>query len=309
MLKLTPHLTNYLWGGIRLKQEFNYQTAFDKVAEAWVVSSRADGPSWTEDNKKFSEIVGEDFPLLVKFIDAKDNLSIQVHPADKINGKTEMWYVLDAVKDAKIAYGWNQTMTAELVEEAINSENLEQYINYEPVKKGDAIFVPAGTVHGIGAGILIAEVQQNSNSTYRLYDYNRKDSFGKSRELHVTSALKVLKFDKQDPLSQNLKVEKCEQSAIKQLSSCEFFSVYEVSLAGSIKILAQKFQVLLVLENTMIDGTQRCKGDSFYVKPGTEYVISGMGMVLIGQVQSEIQIYEEDQKCINRYFDANTDVK
>lgn len=150
--------------------------------------------------KVFNEF-GVEFPLLIKFIDAEKDLSVQVHPGDEIagkkhqsNGKTEMWYIIDAQSDSKINVGFNQPMTEELLKKHIDNNTLEKVLNYIPVKAGDAIFIPAGKVHAICKGILLAEIQQSSDITYRLYDYNRKDETGNFRQLHVDDALDAIHY-------------------------------------------------------------------------------------------------------------------
>jgi mannose-6-phosphate isomerase len=152
--------------------------------------------------EKIFDTFGTEFPLLIKFIDAEKDLSVQVHPDDEIankkhrtNGKTEMWYIIDAQSDSKLNIGFNQPMTKELLKKHIEDNTLENVLNYTPVKAGDAVFIPAGKVHAICKGILLAEIQQSSDITYRLYDYNRKDENGNFRQLHVDEALDAIHYD------------------------------------------------------------------------------------------------------------------
>lgn len=152
--------------------------------------------------ERIFDIFGTEFPLLIKFIDAEKDLSVQVHPDDDVankkhrtNGKTEMWYIIDAQSESKLNVGFNQPMTKELLKKHIEDNTLENVLNYIPVKAGDAVFIPAGKVHAICKGILLAEIQQSSDITYRLYDYNRKDENGNLRQLHVDEALDAVHYD------------------------------------------------------------------------------------------------------------------
>jgi mannose-6-phosphate isomerase len=148
---------------------------------------------------------GEEFPLLIKFIDAKDDLSVQVHPDDKLagnkhhcNGKTEMWYIIDAEPDARLNIGFNKPMNRQLLQRHIADNTLEEVLHFVPVKAGDAVFIPSGKVHAIGKGILLAEIQQSSDITYRLYDYNRRDKDGNFRDLHIEDALEAIHYNDTD---------------------------------------------------------------------------------------------------------------
>ena len=152
--------------------------------------------------EKIFAAFGTEFPLLIKFIDAGKELSVQVHPNDEMaakkhqgNGKTEMWYIIDAQADSTLNIGFNQTMTKDSLKKHIGDNTLEDVLNYIPVKAGDAVFIPAGKVHAIGKGILLAEIQQSSDITYRLYDYNRTDENGKSRQLHINEALDAIDYN------------------------------------------------------------------------------------------------------------------
>ena len=154
---------------------------------------------------KIFDAFGTEFPLLIKFIDAQQDLSVQVHPDDKMaserhqsNGKTEMWYILDAQPDSKLNIGFDTLMNKELLEKHIKKDTLKDILNYIPVKAGDSVFIPAGKVHAIGKGILLAEIQQSSDITYRLYDYNRKDEKGNLRPLHIEEALDAIDYENND---------------------------------------------------------------------------------------------------------------
>lgn len=260
--KLEPAFKDYLWGGDRLKKSLSKNTPFEITAESWELSSHKDGQSKAKggdfDTLTLSEIIEkckkenlnllgkscdafDDFPVLIKFIDAKNSLSIQVHPDDsyaKTNenggyGKTEVWYIVDAEDDAKLVYGFNRDITKDEFKNAINDGNLSDLLNFVPVKKGDVFFVEAGTVHAIGSGILICEIQQNSNTTYRVFDWNRVGADGKKRELHIEKALDV---------SDLKKVEKTDFSPGKiddntyLVADCKYFKVKKHICKDSVKL-------------------------------------------------------------------------
>ncbi len=216
IIKLKPAFKDYLWGGTRLRDDFGLDCCLEKIAECWMLSCHKDGNSTVQNGeyagltlkeaieKSETSLIGknaeafEDFPILIKLIDAKQNLSIQVHPNDEyaLNnegefGKTEMWYVVDCDEGAYLYYGFKETITKEQFKAAIENNTLTDILNKVEVKKGDCFFIEAGTVHAIGAGLLIAEIQQNSNTTYRVYDYARVGADGKPRELHTEEALEV----------------------------------------------------------------------------------------------------------------------
>ena len=251
---LKPSGKDYLWGGQRLNTEFEKGIDMSPLAETWECSTHPDGPSFVAsgefDGESLAEVIkqhpeylgtrhaGEtELPILIKFIDAKSNLSVQVHPDDDYAkkyengqlGKTEMWYVLDATKDAKLVYGFrNNTYEAE-IRSAIESGTLIKYLQTVPVKKDDLFFIEAGTVHAIGAGCLIAEIQENSNLTYRLYDYDRVGKDGKKRELHVDKAMRVSKMTSSAEPRQPLRVLKYQPGVASELlSRCKYFEVYRM---------------------------------------------------------------------------------
>ncbi len=213
---LKPAGKDYLWGGHRLKDDFSKEIDMEPLAETWECSTHPDGPSivasgahkgmfLTEVLKEHPEYMGTHpktdggLPILIKFIDAKQDLSVQVHPDDEYArkyehgslGKTEMWYVLDATKNARLVYGFYHDISKEKLKKSLEEGTVERYLQKVKVKKDDLFYIEAGTVHAIGAGILIAEIQECSNITYRMYDYNRMDKDGKPRTLHIERALEV----------------------------------------------------------------------------------------------------------------------
>ncbi|MBQ9802352.1 MAG: class I mannose-6-phosphate isomerase [Clostridia bacterium] len=215
-IKLSPAFKDYLWGGDRLKTDFGKQSDLTPLAESWELSAHRDGESTVATGPlaglaltSYLKQVGTSalgtaaarfdyFPILIKLIDAKGDLSVQVHPDDAYAlanegeyGKTEMWYILDCEPGACLYYGFARDVSRAEYENAIKENRLTEILNRVPVKRGDVFFIPAGTVHAIGAGIVICEIQQNSNTTYRVYDYGRRDKNGNTRPLHVEKALAV----------------------------------------------------------------------------------------------------------------------
>ena len=215
LLKLRPACKDYLWGGQRLRTQFHIDSTLTPLAEAWVLSCHPDGPSVIDggafDGQPFSDWLaahpaavgtnaptGTLFPVLIKLIDAHEPLSIQVHPSDEYalshagqHGKTELWYILDAAPGAYIYYGFERPVTKAEFARRIADHTLTEVLHKAPVQPGDMFYIPAGTIHSIGGGILLAEVQQNSNITYRVYDYGRLGADGRPRVLHIEDALAV----------------------------------------------------------------------------------------------------------------------
>ena len=221
-LKFTPIAKETIWGGNKLQQELNKDFSSErKIGESWEISGVTNDISVVANGelkgKNLSELIqeyaeqllgkknvqkfGSEFPLLIKFIDANDVLSIQVHPDDELAkerhnsfGKTEMWYVLGAEKESNLIVGFNQEVDQNLYQKKLKEGKLEEILNLEKVEKGSTYFIPAGRVHAIGKGILVAEIQQTSDVTYRIYDYNRKDDQGNTRELHTEWALDAIDY-------------------------------------------------------------------------------------------------------------------
>lgn len=222
--------------------------------------------------------VMEEFPILVKEIRAQDTLSIQVHPDDdyaRIHesqpGKTECWYIEDCDDDAFIYYGFNKNTTREEVEAKVHSGQLLEIINRVPVKKGDIFFVKPGTIHAIGKGISVIEVQQNSNVTYRVYDYNRKDAFGNSRELHLDKALDVMNYKRLD-----VEVEKRNDYVI-----CDYFMMYPIVVDTETVIIriTESFYHFAIAKGT---GVMTCDGEELHFSKGDSiFVDAGSGLIKI----------------------------
>ena len=251
---LAPSGKDYLWGGRRLNDEYKKNIDMFPLAETWECSTHPDGPSLVVTGKYAGEslksvleqnpsLLGSKvenrgkLPLLVKLIDASNDLSVQVHPSDEyamLNekgqlGKTEMWYVLEAKEGAELIYGLSHDCSEETILKAIEGKYLPRYLNRVKVKKGDIFFIEPGTIHAIGSGIVLAEVQENSNLTYRLYDYDRSDKNGNKRELNIEKALAVAKLEKSSNPRQPLRVLKYTKgSASEILCRCKYFEVHRL---------------------------------------------------------------------------------
>lgn len=288
-VKLVAPIKDYLWGGTKLITDFNKKTNLEKAAESWELSTHPDGESVVcggeFDGMKLSEYIkanGGDaligaraaafdfFPILIKLIDAKDNLSIQVHPNDEYAlrvegeyGKTEMWYIVDCEDDAYLYYGLNREVTKEEFEARIKDNTLLEILNKVPVRKGDVFFIPSGTIHAICSGILICEVQQNSNTTYRVYDYDRRGADGKPRELHIEKAIDVSNLFPAPPI---------EKKNSQTLASCKYFAVEKLVCNGEVTVKTDDscFRSIVVIDGCgtlEMNGSSvsLCKGDSVFV--------------------------------------------
>lgn len=248
---LKPAGKDYLWGGTRLTDDFSKEMELVPLAETWECSTHPDGPSVVisgqHAGKLLTAVIEEHpeylgthpkamggLPILVKFIDAKKDLSVQVHPDDGYAmkyengslGKTEMWYVVDAEKDASLIYGFHHDMERKDLEKSLKEGTVEKYLQKVRIQKDDVFFIEAGTVHAIGAGALMAEIQESSNLTYRLFDYNRVDKAGKKRELHIQKALEVINLKGSQEPRQPMRVLKYKKgSASELLCRCKYFQV------------------------------------------------------------------------------------
>ena len=297
IVKLYPECKDNIWGGVKLREKYGKQTEKDPVAESWELSFHKDGPTRLADGRTLQEVasaadLGENcetfpfFPMLAKFIDAKQDLSVQVHPSDSYAlehedsfGKTEMWYVVEADEGAGIYLGFKKAVTKEEYEKAIADHTLTDLLNFFEVQAGQCYFIPSGTIHAIGAGCLICEIQQNSNLTYRVYDYGRKDKNGNERELHVEKALKVTSLDAYtyNPLSIAT-----EQGELLGLS--RYFTTTSVVVKGNKTLRADKnsFKCIMCVSGCgEIDGKAISAGDSWFVPAGYGKVILSGDMHLI----------------------------
>lgn len=302
ILKLKSVTKDYIWGGNRLRDEYSKNNDSQRLAESWELSCHPDGMSTIDGGdydgmtlaeflQKYPETAGEKcggkFPILVKLIDAEDNLSVQVHPdneyAEKYegdSGKTEMWYIVDCDENSSIIYGFKEELAKDEFKAAIADNSLLDKVNVVPVKKGDVFLIRAGTLHAIGKGCLIAEIQQSSNVTYRVYDYDRRDDSGNPRELHIEKAVDVTDRKAMEMPVQRRK--NCEDMQDCELISCEYFRVCkeDISGTGNEHISEDSFVHVLVTEGrgeiiSHGDIMNIAKGDSFFVTAGTKWHIKG----------------------------------
>lgn len=295
--KLTPACTDYIWGGTLLRDSYGIECDLERIAEAWVLSCHPNGKctiasgecvgqSLAQLLEQHPEYIGQRakgsarFPVLVKLIDAKDDLSVQVHPDDEYAmltegepGKTEMWYVVEAAPDANLIYGFEREITQEQFRCAIENGTLLECLHRVEVKAGDVFFIESGTLHAIGKGMLIAEIQQSSDTTYRVFDYNRIGTDGKPRQLHVDKALDVT-ITSPPTVPPGAAGEKHTVCAHEEtlLASCEYFtaSLAECSAQSQITVDAQSFVHLLMLDGDIIleDDMLLRKGESAFVPAG-----------------------------------------
>ena len=299
--KLNPVCKNYIWGGTKLSEKYGKDKSTVPCAESWELSFHNDGLCRLDNGHTLSDDVsaeelGENckkfsgFPMLIKLIDAKNDLSVQVHPSDEYAmkaglgyGKTEMWYVVEAEPGACLYIGFNKEVTENDVRAAIEDKTLPQLLNKVEVKPGDAYFIPAGTVHAIGAGCLICEIQQNSNITYRLYDYGRKDKDGKERELHIDKALAVLNRGAYTSKRQSAKT-----NDGTLIFANKYFSAYELEINGEHKFSADKgsFRCLTCVKgNGELNSKAVKTGDSFFIPANLAATAKGEMTVIISTVR------------------------
>lgn len=301
-LKLTYTAKTALWAGKRLKSEFFKKSEFDTVSETWELSVRrdemariiggeADGLTLAEYFEKAGyDCVSPDFcedkrfPLLVKLIDANDILSVQVHPDDEYaanvendSGKTEMWYIVDAAEGATLVYGLKSGVSREEFAAAVAENRIGEVMNHVPVKSGETYFIPAGMLHAIGAGILIAEIQQNSDLTYRVYDFDRVGADGKLRPLHVDKAIDVTRPYTEEEVDAIRFASGRKAMAGELLASSEYFKVERIKLCGRVSLYAdeQSFVSLLCVDGK---GIIAFEGEEYAISKGDSYFIpAGMG--------------------------------
>ena len=293
--KLYPECKDYLWGGEKLKTKYGKQTDKSPCAKSWELSFHKDGLTRLSNGKTLAEAVTEKdlgenvknfpfFPVLIKFIDAKQDLSVQVHPSDEYAlqhensfGKTEMWYIVEAEEGAGIYLGFNRDVSQEEYESAIQENRLIELLNFYEVKSGDCYFIPSGTIHAIGKGCLICEIQQNSNLTYRVYDYGRKDKNGKTRELHIDKAIKVTSLQKFEPIT----FADC-------LGKCEYFTAEKHEIDGEKEMTAgeSSFQCITCVKgNGLINGMEIKQGDSYFIPANFgEYSLKGKLEIILTKV-------------------------
>ncbi len=259
-LKFKPILKEKIWGGNKLRFQFNKKSILKNIGESWEISDVEGSISIVSNgnlkNTSLSELLsiyksdllgknnyvnfGNNFPLLIKFIDAKQDLSVQVHPDDELSkkrhnsfGKTEMWYIMQAEENARLILGFKETITAKQYVTLLEEKNILSVLNEVYVKKGDTFFIETGTVHAIGAGVVLAEIQQTSDITYRIYDFDRVDDEGKERELHTELAIDALNFNSKIDTERSYSK---ETNALNEVVKCEYFITNFISVDGEMEI-------------------------------------------------------------------------
>lgn len=316
-MKMVPCYKEYLWGGTRLKSGFGKTDAPDVTAESWELASHPDGESRVQNGiyagKTIAELGGldhdgfwgrdcrtADFPLLVKLIDAQKALSIQVHPSDKTalaergeQGKAEMWYIVDCQPQAYLYYGFSQRVTKQGFLERARDGSICRALNRVPVAKGDVFYILPGTIHAIGAGIVVAEIQQNSNTTFRVYDYQRRGADGALRPLHLERAAEVVDYTPVIP-------QECKANSgvffpeftMAEMFACQYFRAYRVDVRKSVSLLCdgRSFQHVLCVEGSGHIRTESGtypfgRGDSFFMPAALgKYEIKGRCRVLLSRI-------------------------
>ncbi|MBR7091730.1 MAG: class I mannose-6-phosphate isomerase [Clostridia bacterium] len=298
-LFLKPVMKDYIWGGNRLHRQFGYPMPGARAAEAWVLSCRPDNCCAVCNGEAAGRYLDDvlrqwgqtqEFPLLIKLIDARDRLSLQVHPDDDYArahensaGKTEMWYVIDCAPDAKLVYGLKTAVDAETLRRAVEEDKLLPLCRKVTVRPGDVFFIRAGTLHAIGKGILLAEVQQNSDITYRVSDYGRLGADGKPRALHKQQALAVIRPEPEARRRPPAAPQVVPGGTTQPLVSCPFFTVRRVCAGQMTFGRADGFVSLLCLSG---DGLLMWDGDSRPVRAGDSvYLPAGVTATLFGAAE------------------------
>ena len=320
IVKLDPAFKDNLWGGTKIRDVFGKKCDYDVIGESWELSAHPDGQSRIADGyykgmlfNDYLTIIGKEalgwkcqaqdrFPVLIKFIDAKQALSIQIHPDDEYAleneneyGKNEMWYVVDSEPGSYLYCGLSRDASKEEILERINNNTITDILNKIEVKAGDVVMVKAGTIHAIGAGVFICEIQQNSNCTYRMYDYDRRDKFGNPRELHVKKALDVVdnhKYIKDNKTE--FVIARNEHFTEERLVQCKYFEVYKYDVNDEAKITVDEASFVSVLfingsgtiETDDYEKTMEFKaGDSFFVSAGLRsIIIKGQATMVVTRI-------------------------
>lgn len=301
LTKLSANIKSYIWGGQKLR-EYGKVTDAANIAETWELSFNEAGPSLIESGenkgKRLMDVVSKEdlganatrfpfFPVLIKLIDSASDLSVQVHPSDSYAlehehqlGKTEMWHILDSEPGAGIYLGFKDDSSEIEVENALKNGSILSLLNFFKVKKGETYFIPSGTIHAIGGGVTLIEIQQNSTLTYRLYDYDRIDKDGKKRELHIDKALKVIDYKKYNPIHFDGDI----------LGKCPYFITYEREIDGEASFEAplSSFLSLTCVEGEGKIGTYEYhRGDTFFLPASKKASVSGTGRFILVSVEGK----------------------
>ncbi len=313
-LKFQPILKERLWGGTKLKEVLGKPIESEITGESWELSAVAGdvsvvangdllGTSLQELIDKDAEKLlgksvldrfGKDFPILIKFIDAKQDLSIQLHPNDELArerhnsfGKTEMWYIMDADEGANLIVGFNKKVEKEEYAKSLEEDTLLDLLNYEQVKEGDTFFINTGKIHAIGAGVLLAEIQQTSDVTYRVFDFNRRDKNGNLRELHTEQALDAIDYKKKD----DFKVTYIDQTdRVNNMVTCPYFTTNYIHLTADIQQDVKSRDSFTIY---------MCVGGSATIENEHGSAIINKGeTILIGADTQEIKLKSNDAKLL-----------
>lgn len=290
---LQPVFQEKIWGGDKLKTLFGYDIPNDQTGEAWVISAHANGPSEINNGplkgeklsqvwEQYPELFGkaatqEDFPLLVKIIDANDDLSVQVHPNDtyarnveeESYGKTECWYILSAGENAEIVLG-HHAQSKEEFRRKVDSGDWDDLLRHVKVQQGDFIYVPSGTIHAIGKGVVLLETQQSSDITYRVYDYDRTDGNGEKRDLHINSAIEVTTYPHQDSIPKQTEIVNEDLTSTKLIEE-KYFSVWHWKLEG--RVFSRLDSDFLLVSVTSGAGKIRVGENESSIKKGDNFIL------------------------------------
>lgn len=299
------HTRDYLWGGDKLIKQWNKKTEAQKIAESWelsvndksqsyIINGQFKGKNLKEIIELFPEIMGNnkniDFPVLIKLINAESPLSVQVHPGDNFAyeyenqpGKCEMWYICQAEPNGEIYLGLNKNLTKEQIKQSIDNNTIEEHLNLVKVKKGDVYLVPQGTMHAIRGGVTILEIQQNSDVTYRVYDYDRKDASGNKRELHIEKALMVTDYNKfVVPEQNNVNYIDYDGYKTRELIRCRYFVTNEYVIQNALELGNEKsFLAFTVIEGEGSVGEYKIqKGNTVFLPSGYKANIKGQMTII-----------------------------
>ncbi|GBG94006.1 mannose-6-phosphate isomerase [Ligilactobacillus salitolerans] len=293
-LFLKPYFQEKIWGGSRLKSVYGYDIPSDHTGECWAISGHSHGPAtvingpyqgknlmqlWQEERQLFGNAAGDVFPLLTKILDAKEDLSVQVHPDDAYAkehegelGKTECWYVLAADPGAEMIYG-HHAQTKEELADMIEKKQWQKLFRHVPVKPGDFLYVPSGTIHAIGKGIMVLETQQSSDTTYRLYDFDRVDQkTGQKRELHLKQSIDCTNVPFKEPEIEQ-KEYQVGDAQVTRFVSTKFFAVYRWDLAGGAADFERQeapYTLVSVLDG---EGQLVVDGQTYQIEKGVHFIL------------------------------------
>ncbi len=307
LIFLKPIFHEKIWGGNRLATNFNYDIPSTKTGECWAISAHQNGDCeittgaykgmtlsqlWEKEREVFGNVSGEVFPLLTKILDASDDLSVQVHPDDEYGlrvegelGKTECWYILDADEDATLIFGHN-AQTREEFAQLIKDGEWKNLLKEIPVKKGDFFYVPTGTVHALKKGTLVLEIQQSSDTTYRLYDYDRLDDEGNLRPLHIEKSIDVTTVPHQLANTTST-VKTYNNSTVETFVKSEYFTVSKWDVKDTLELTQDKpFLLISVIDGAaVLNGTEIKKGDHFIVPANTKTIsLTGNASMMVGSL-------------------------